>query len=635
MKKRIIIGCSVLLLLVLVSGLTPFEADVNMPVKKATALFIQNKKNLEKQTSELAALLNASITTGQVTTDTIKKKLLACRIAYKKIEWAISYYYPSIGVRINGTDVMEEEEPEEFEPAHGMQVIENIVLQGNPLDNQQKAKLKDELMRLNTTVVSLSEAISFLSGTSNSELLAALKYEIIKVTTLGFTEYDNPVMKNYLSESVIALNSVRDNLKIFDKLVSPELINKTDSLFAAATDFIQSYKNADKFNRLDFITDYYPSLSNLVDEYCHELKITYSSYNPNIDLNAGAIFDIQSFRYFFDTGDKHTQKARVNLGENLFFDPILSGNYKRACASCHQPYKAFTDGFSKSAAFEPNQFVGRNSPTVINACLQVSFFDDSRQASLEGQIAAVVNNPKELNNNFTTIVERLEQSEEYKQLFDAAFPGQGITANLIKSAIADYEKTLVGFNSNFDKYLKGDKRRLNASQINGFNLFMGKAKCGSCHFFPLFNGVIPPLYNKSEFEIIGTLENNDFKHPRLDADEGVALIKTGAAHLKFGFKVPGLRNAALTAPYMHNGSLKTLAEVMNFYNKGGAAGFGIDVSNQTLSRDALGLNKQQINDIIHFLESLTDTTGLASAPLVLPKFSDKGKMNERVVGGTY
>jgi cytochrome c peroxidase len=265
----------------------------------------------------------------------------------------------------------------------------------------------------------------------------------------------------------------------------------------------------------------------------------------------------------------------------------------------------------------------------------VSFFDDSRQASLEGQIAAVVNNPKELNTNFATIIARLEQSEEYKQLFDAAFPGQGIAANLIKSAIADYEKTLVGFNSNFDKYLNGNKKMLNASQKNGFNLFMGKAKCGSCHFFPLFNGVLPPLYNKSEFEIIGTLETNDFKHPRLDTDQGAALIKTSAAHLKFGFKVPGLRNAALTAPYMHNGSLKTLVEVMNFYNKGGAAGFGIDVSNQTLSRDALGLNKQQINDIVHFIESLTDTTGLTSAPQHLPEISDKEKINERVIGGTY
>jgi cytochrome c peroxidase len=197
-------------------------------------------------------------------------------------------------------------------------------------------------------------------------------------------------------------------------------------------------------------------------------------------------------------------------------------------------------------------------------------------------------------------------------MFDAAFPEQGISANGIKKAIADYEKTLVGFNSDFDKYLRGDKTKLNAAQIKGFNLFMGKAKCGSCHFFPLFNGMIPPLYNKSEFEIIGTLETNDFQHPRLDSDKGVASIKNGAEHLKFGFKVPGLRNVALTAPYMHNGSLKTLKEVMLFYNKGGGKGMGLDIPNQTLSDSPLGLKTKEMNDIISFLEALTDTVGLTS-----------------------
>jgi cytochrome c peroxidase len=633
MKKRVIAIVSIFTVAFIVSGL--MTVDSGNPVKKATAGFISQKKVLENKTSELSALLNEYMQTGQITKDSIKKKLLECRIAYKKIEWAIAYYYPTVATRINGTDVMEEEEPSEFEPAHGMQTIENIVLQENPPDVQQAARLKDELMRLHITVVSLTEAISFLSGTSNSELLAALKYELIKVTTLGFTEYDNPVMKNYLVESIIALNSIHDNLKLFDKLVSPPLLIKTDSLFAAATKFIQKNKNLDKFNRLEFITEHYTALSKVIDEYARELNITYTSYNPNIDLTAKSIFDLKSFSYFLISGDKTNQAARVNLGRTLFFDPVLSGNYKRACASCHKPEKTFTDGLSKSMAYESNQFVGRNAPTIINACLQVSFFDDSREASLEGQIAAVINNPKELNNNFTTIITRLEQSKEYAILFEKAFPGQGINASLIKQAIADFEKTLVGFNSDFDKYLKGDKKRLNASQINGFNLFMGKAKCGSCHFFPLFNGVIPPLYNSSEFEILGTLETNNFKHPRLDMDEGVVLIKKGADHLKFGFKVPGLRNAALTAPYMHNGAMKTLLEVMTFYNKGGAAGFDITIPNQTLSHDALGLNKQQINDIIHFIESLTDTTGLMNPPLLLPKLSDKDKVNERVVGGEY
>jgi len=632
MKKTIVVF-SILAIVLLIYGAMPISEDA--PVKRATALFLTNKNTLVQKTHDLLLLLTCNLKADTIKTDSVKKMLFACRLEYKKMEWAIAYYYPSVATRINGTDVLEEEEPEEFEPAHGMQVLENLVLQGSPLDADQKNKLLAETKRLYTTVLSLSEAISFLSNSTNSEMLAALKYEIIKISALGFTEYDNPVMKNYLEESLTALHAVCDNLKLFDGLVSLQLLSATDSIFASASSFIEKSKSADKFNRLDFITKHYTALSLLLDDFAAELNITYASYNPNVDLNAKTIFDLQSFNYFYKDRDSSNHEARISLGKILFFDPVLSGNYKRACASCHHPDKAFTDGLSKSKAFELGQFVDRNAPTVVNACLQVSFFDDSREASLEGQIAAVVNNPKELNNNFTTIVSRLQKSKEYTKLFDAAFPSEPIGANLINKAIADYEKTLVAFNSDFDRYLRGEKNTLSASEINGFNLFMGKAKCGSCHFFPLFNGVIPPLYNKSEFEIIGTLGSNDFKNPHLDKDEGAAKIKNGAEHLKFGFKVPGLRNAALTAPYMHNGSLKTLLEVMNFYNKGGASGFRIDVPNQTLSRDPLELSNQQINDIIHFLESLSDTTGLTSAPITLPKLSPADASFRRVVGGEY
>ncbi|HEV7231421.1 MAG TPA: cytochrome c peroxidase, partial [Bacteroidia bacterium] len=393
---------------------------------------------------------------------------------------------------------------------------------------------------------------------------------------------------------------------------------------------LQKNKKPDTFNRLDFITNNYIPLSQLMDEYIAEMKLTYNSYNPYVNLEAESIFDIRSFRYFYSNRDEKTQSFRIVLGKYLFFDPLLSGNYKRACASCHKPEKSFTDGLEKSQAFESGQVIARNSPTLLNVCMQTSFFDDSREASLEGQIAAVVNNSKELHNSFEEIILRLEQSDEYKKLFTLAFPGESISARLIEEALADYERTLESFNSDFDKYMKGDYRKLTLSQKNGFNLFMGKAKCGSCHFPPLFNGMLPPFYNKSEFEIIGVLKTNDFEHPILDTDEGAGFVKK-AEHLKFGFKVPGLRNVALTGPYMHNGSMKTLSEVLAFYNKGGGAGFKLDLFNQTLSRDSLGLSKQQMTDIIHFIESLTDTTGFAYTPPVLPLL----KGHPRVSGGEY
>lgn len=529
---------------------------------------------------------------------------------------------------------MEEEEPTEFEPAHGLQVLENLLLAGDMRDTLQFKKMQTELNYLKTTVNSLNEAISLLSNTNQGVVLAALKYELIKITVIGFTEYDNPVEKNYLNESMIALKSIQANLKLFDSQIPSSLIVKTDNLFSKTISFIKRNNDMEKFNRLEFILNHYPQLSQLIDEYTVALKTVYSSYNACIDINEKSIFDLQSFVFYFNQQKSNKSDARIFLGKTLFFDPILSGNLKRSCASCHKPGKAFTDGRAKSLAFDQQQTVTRNSPTLLNACLQTSFFDDSRELSLERQIKAVVNNPKELNSSFSIIVARLKQSEGYQQLFKQIFPDDSISANQITSVIADYERSLVSFNSNFDKYIRGDKSKLTTSQINGFNLFMGKAKCGSCHFAPLFNGVVPPFYSKSDFEVIGTLASNDFKNPELDADEGIGAVNK-TPHQKFGFKVPSLRNATLTAPYMHNGSMKTLQDVLTFYNKGGALGFGIPLSNQTLSGDSLGLNKKQTEDIIHFIESLTDTSGLTAASKSLPRFFNNDKMNLRKIGGEY
>jgi cytochrome c peroxidase len=629
MKWRIILGGLMMVLLLAAVG---FKQDEDIVVKKVVANFLRDKYILDQKVNELSLLVNSPGSFDEKK-DSIKTKLAACRNAYKKIEWIISYYYPSLAVRINGPDVMEEEEPTEFEPAHGLQVIENS-LANDLQDTLQLKKLHTELNYLQSTTTGLTASISLLAGTSPGVILAALKYELIKITTLGFTEYDNPVKKNYVNESVIALQSIREALHVFDPQIGAALITRKNTLFNKTILFVQRNNDAEKFDRLKFIVAYYKPLSELLDEYVEALKTAYNSYNSCVDIRKNSIFDITSFDHYLNHDADKASQARVLLGQTLFFDPVLSGNGKRACASCHQPEKAFTDGLTKSLAFEPGESVMRNAPTILNACLQTAFFDDSRELSLERQIIAVVTNPRELNSNFQSILSRLKQSKGYVQLFQSAFPGDSISVSHITLAIADYERSLVGFNSNFDKYIKGDKSKLTHSQINGFNLFMGKAKCGACHFAPLFNGVLPPFYNKSDFEVIGALQSNDFKAPVLDMDEGIGAINK-TPHQKFGFKIPDLRNIQLTAPYMHNGSLKTLQEVLTFYNKGGASGFGIKLPNQTLSADSLGLSKEQMEDVLHFLESLTDTTGLQPRSHLLPALSTKEKINVRKVGGEY
>jgi cytochrome c peroxidase len=157
--------------------------------------------------------------------------------------------------------------------------------------------------------------------------------------------------------------------------------------------------------------------------------------------------------------------------------------------------------------------------------------------------------------------------------------------------------------------MRGQTTVLDVSVKRGFNLFMGKAQCGSCHFAPTFFGNAPPFYGISEAEILGVTKQFDTIHPVLDDDIG-RFKNMEIDEFKHAIKTSTVRNAALTAPYMHNGGFKTLDEVIEFYNRGGGAGLGLNVPNQTLSSDKLHLTKQDKQDIISFIKSLTDTSGI-------------------------
>jgi len=169
---------------------------------------------------------------------------------------------------------------------------------------------------------------------------------------------------------------------------------------------------------------------------------------------------------------------------------------------------------------------------------------------------------------------------------------------------------------------------------NGFNLFMGKAACGTCHFAPVFNGSVPPFYIEAESEVLGITLGLDTLNPQPDNDLGRfgnGRHKEALPHLKNSFKTVTVRNTELTAPYMHNGLFATLEEVMEFYNHGGGAGMGLPIDNQTLAPDALGLSDQEKQDIIAFIKTLTDTTGLTDRPFELPTFQNHKEWNNRVI----
>jgi cytochrome c peroxidase len=189
-------------------------------------------------------------------------------------------------------------------------------------------------------------------------------------------------------------------------------------------------------------------------------------------------------------------------------------------------------------------------------------------------------------------------------MFLTAFPYEDSTridTFEVMNAIGSYIRSLVFLNSRFDEYMRGDKSKMNSDEINGFNLFMGKAKCATCHYMPLFNGTFPPRFAKIEAEVIGVPKSK--KENIIDPDMGrYSIVKVES--FKHAFKTSTVRNAALTAPYMHNGVFSTLEELMDFYNKGGGAGLGIKIENQTLPFDSLSLSRKEQDDIISFIRSL-------------------------------
>ncbi len=219
----------------------------------------------------------------------------------------------------------------------------------------------------------------------------------------------------------------------------------------------------------------------------------------------------------------------------------------------------------------------------------------------------VVHNNEEMEGSLAVAASELKKSAAYRQLFEEAYAEEKepVNAYNIANAISSYIRTLVALDSRFDRYMRGDRSILTASEKNGFNLFTGKAKCATCHFVPLFNGLVPPEFTETETEVLGVPATKEKKPAVLDADPGKFELTESVIH-KFAFKTPGIRNIAQTSPYMHNGVFNTLEEVMAFYNEGGGAGLDIAPENQTLPQDKLNLSKKEIADIIAFMNSLTD-----------------------------
>lgn len=293
----------------------------------------------------------------------------------------------------------------------------------------------------------------------------------------------------------------------------------------------------------------------------------------------------------------------ISLGRRLYYDPLLSADRSISCATCHHPDHGFGDGKTVSDGVGGKKGT-RNSPTVLNSAYFDTQFWDGRSPSLEKQAEGPVQNPVEMAHTLRGVEKRLMADESYRNDFRRAFGAGPITYDMVGKAIASFERTVIAGNSPFDRYyFLGEKTAMSPAALRGFEVFRDpkKGNCVVCH---TINNTFA-LFTDNKFHNIGVGAREEqfadagrFDATKNDADRGA-------------FKTPSLRNVAQTAPYFHDGSRKTLKEVLDFYIGGGN-------SNPNLDREVHALDflsGEERADLIAFLESLTgEVPGSALAP---------------------
>ncbi|MES2618938.1 MAG: cytochrome c peroxidase [Bacteroidota bacterium] len=337
---------------------------------------------------------------------------------------------------------------------------------------------------------------------------------------------------------------------------------------------------------------------------------------------------------FLRVDDAEALSEIEELGRLLFYDPILSGNNQRSCASCHKPGQYFADTTLTTAfQFNGKDNLTRNTPSLVNAEFNHLIMLDGLHFTLQHQIKAVVANPIEMGTSEKDALIKILSCKDYekgfKKLLKYTPQEQTITFDHIASAISFYYSRFSNTYAPFDNAMN-DTLKLDPAVIKGFNIFMSKAQCATCHFVPQFNGVKPP-YIGSEFEVLGVPADTGFR--ALSKDKGRYEVNP-AVETMSAFRTGSIRNAQYTKPYMHNGVFSSLMEVINFYNNGGGAGRSLAVPNQTLSADKLGLSETEKQQLILFIFNLTEPIPKSNPPARLPVSRNKA-LNTRIVGGIY
>lgn len=561
------------------------------------------KQEVLKTNTEFREKINSLISLTEKNADEklLQQNFDELRKTYKKMEWAVEYFLPHSARFINGPAIPEIELAENIiiEP-EGLQVLEELIYEYDKSNNPEIIRNLKLLLGKSGNIDSQFSTITV----NRAQVFDALRNEVFRISSLSIAGFDTPVSGKHLTEIPYAFEGVKTALKFLPKSESNKL-KEIDAEIEKANAILKNNSDKNTFDFATFISKNLTKISALMLDFRKEQNIANVEVTTALKNDAPSFFAKNAFdvNAFVPGENFKISDEKIGLGKQLFNDPVLSKDNSRSCASCHIAERGFTDGKEKSLSLEHNP-LARNTPSLNYSAFQHGQFWDMRNSDLEGQSSEVITNKDEMHGDLDEIIAKINKNEAYRNVFKKIYKTEKIEKWQLQNALASYVRSLATFSSSFDEFMRGNPNALTQNQKEGFNLFVGKANCVSCHFIPFFNGTVPPTFTKTEQEVLGTAENAQNK--KLSSDLGRGKFHETVPSLQHSFKTPTLRNISKTAPYMHNGGYRTLQEVMDFYNKGGGKGFGLKVDNQTLSDAPLNLSKTEIDKIIDFLKSLDD-----------------------------
>jgi len=574
-----------------------------------------SQHNQTKKASKITQFLNEEMGSIQTCIDQLieeqskEVRLLnyrKLRKHFKRAEFLLAYYDPDFYLKyLNAPPLpkLEKNAPDlRILKPKGLQVIDEILF-GEKIDNEE---LSYQLRQLKQNLIIWRK---FYAQTADEakEVNRAIQFQLLRIYTQGITGFDTPGSLMGIEDAQHSMEGMLSTLQFIQSQdIVPLQVQMKSSL-----QYLKTNLNFNEFDRLTFYISYWqPMYAQLISfNFKNGIRQQQGPIPYEVNLESTHLFDTSFFNTlaFIDFAPTEIRPSVMHLGKLLFNEPMLSSNGKMSCASCHNQNKGFADGLPKSLANDGISTLTRNAPGLQNTIYTKGFFYDLRAQKLSQQFEHVIFSTDEFNTTLLDILRKLNSSS-YLAKFKVAFPmhqNNPINTYTFKTALSVYLSSLRGFDSEFDLFVRGESLKLNKKAKAGFNLFMGKAACATCHFPPTFSGLVPPYFDDSETEVLGVPYSD--KYEKLDPDLGrysKKRIKEQVDFYKHSFKTTTVRNTSSTAPYMHNGVFKGYATLLQFYNNGGGQGHGLKVPNQTLSRDSLHLNPSELKQLEFFMKAL-------------------------------